>query len=113
MDVQELKAQHKLLKDYTYQPGEIDRGYNNRTLYVNLSDNTISEKPVSEEMKKNLSGERDSACTCSGMGPSPKHIGTILRTRLSFPRALWLESHSIPGPGSLLVSFFRRSRIWS
>ncbi|NOR15630.1 MAG: aldehyde:ferredoxin oxidoreductase, partial [Candidatus Aminicenantes bacterium] len=56
MHVQELKAQHKLLKEYAYQPGEIDRGYNNRTLYVNLSDNSVSEKPVSEEMKEKFIG---------------------------------------------------------
>ncbi len=56
MHVQELKAQHKLLKEYAYQPGEIDRGYNNRTLFINLSDNTVAEKPVSEEMKEKFIG---------------------------------------------------------
>jgi len=56
MDLQKLKAQHLLLKEYAYQPGEIDRGYNNRTLYVNLSDNTISEKTVSEEMQDKFIG---------------------------------------------------------
>ena len=63
MDVQELKAQHRLLKEYAYQPGEIDRGYNNRTLYVNLSDKTISEKTVSEEMKEKFIGGK-------GFGPA-------------------------------------------
>ncbi len=56
MDVQGMKAKHTLLKEYTYTRGEIDRGYNNRTLYVNLSENSVSEKPVSEEMKEKFIG---------------------------------------------------------
>ena len=56
MDVQGMKAKHTLLKEYTYTLGEIDRGYNNRTLYVNLSENSVSEKPVSEEMKEKFIG---------------------------------------------------------
>jgi len=56
MDVQGMRAKHILLKEYTYTRGEIDRGYNNRTLYVNLSENSVSEKPVSEEMKEKFIG---------------------------------------------------------
>jgi aldehyde:ferredoxin oxidoreductase len=56
MDVQGLKAKHTLLKEYVYTRGEIDRGYNNRTLYVNLSENSVSEKPVSEQMKEKFIG---------------------------------------------------------
>jgi len=56
MDVQKLKSQHKLLKEYSYEPGELERGYNNRTLYINLEDNTIKEKPVTEHMKEKFIG---------------------------------------------------------
>ena len=42
--------------DYPIRP--IEKGYNNRTLYVNLSDNTIQSKPVSDEMKKIFIGGR-------------------------------------------------------
>ena len=56
MDVQELKAKHSLLEEYAFTPGEIERGYNNRTLYVNLSENNIFEKPVSQEMKEKFIG---------------------------------------------------------
>ena len=55
-NVQEMKAKHVLLKEYKYQSAPIDRGYNNRTLYINLSDNTIAEKLVSEEMKEKFTG---------------------------------------------------------
>ncbi len=56
MNIQNMKAKHKLIKEYSYQPGQIERGYNNRTLYINLSDNTIKEKPVTEQMKEKFIG---------------------------------------------------------
>ncbi|GAK59514.1 tungsten-containing aldehyde ferredoxin oxidoreductase, alpha chain [Candidatus Vecturithrix granuli] len=56
MNIQEMKAKHKLIKEYAYQPGQVERGYNNRTLYINLSDNTIKEKPVTEQMKEKFIG---------------------------------------------------------
>ncbi|MGB2907879.1 MAG: aldehyde ferredoxin oxidoreductase C-terminal domain-containing protein [Candidatus Aminicenantaceae bacterium] len=56
MDVQGLKSRHTLLKEYAYTRSDIDRGYNNRTLYVNLSENSVAEKPVSEEMKEKFIG---------------------------------------------------------
>ncbi|MFH0866036.1 MAG: aldehyde ferredoxin oxidoreductase C-terminal domain-containing protein [Bacteroidota bacterium] len=34
----------------------IEKGYNNRTLYINLTDNTISEKLVTEQMKEKFIG---------------------------------------------------------
>ncbi len=50
------EEKHKVLGEYSYRLAEIDRGYNNRTLYINISDNTIKEKPVSEEMKEKFIG---------------------------------------------------------
>jgi aldehyde:ferredoxin oxidoreductase len=55
-NVQEMKSKHVLLKEYKYQSSPIDKGYNNRTLYINLSDNTIKEKPVSAQMKAKFIG---------------------------------------------------------
>ena len=52
MNVQEMKAKHELLQEYSYDLSELERGYNNRTLYINLSDKTIKEKPVTEQMKE-------------------------------------------------------------
>lgn len=56
MNIQDMQAKHKLITEYSYQPGQVERGYNNRTLYVNLSDNTIKEKPVTEQMKEKFIG---------------------------------------------------------
>ncbi len=46
----------KILKELSYTPGQIDKGYNNRTLYVNVADNTIKEKPVGDKMKSTFTG---------------------------------------------------------
>ncbi len=50
-NIQQIKAAHKLLAEFSYARRPVQRGYNDRTLYVNLSDNTIASKPVSQQMK--------------------------------------------------------------
>lgn len=56
MNISEMKSKHKLLKDYSYKLGEIEKGYTNRTLHVNLSNNEIKEKPVTKLMKDKFVG---------------------------------------------------------
>jgi len=56
VSVEEMKAKHKLLKEYSYELGELYRGYTNRVLYVNVGDNTIKEKPITELMKEKFIG---------------------------------------------------------
>ena len=56
MNISEMKSKHKLLKDYSYDLGDIEKGYTNRTLYVNLSNNKIKEKPVTQLMKDKFVG---------------------------------------------------------
>ncbi|HSH35251.1 aldehyde ferredoxin oxidoreductase family protein [Schnuerera sp.] len=48
----------KKLIDYKYDLGNIERGYNSRTLYVNLTDLEIKEKEITDEMKDKLLGGR-------------------------------------------------------
>jgi aldehyde:ferredoxin oxidoreductase len=47
-----------MLADFRYEPKKLERGYNNRTLYVNLSEMKIASKPVSEKMKSIFTGGR-------------------------------------------------------
>ncbi|OFX46179.1 MAG: aldehyde:ferredoxin oxidoreductase [Bacteroidetes bacterium GWC2_33_15] len=54
--MQKMKAAHKLLKEWKYELHEIDKGYNNRTLYVNVGTHEIKEKPVTELMKDKFVG---------------------------------------------------------
>ncbi len=56
--IEMLKQAHQLLADYSYELRPVERGYANRTLHINLSDNTISSKPVSQQMKDLFTGGR-------------------------------------------------------
>lgn len=56
MTIEEIKNSHKLLKQFKYTWKPIERGYNNRTLYVNLDGYEIKEKPVSQEMIDKFTG---------------------------------------------------------
>lgn len=44
------------LAEFKYDLAEIDKGYNNRTLYINLSNMSIESKPVSAKMKDTFVG---------------------------------------------------------
>ena len=57
-DVKKLQSAHKVLKTFSYKKGDVNKGYANRTLYVNLSNQEIKEKPVTDDMKKKFTGGR-------------------------------------------------------
>ena len=57
-DLKKIQSAHKILKKILYKKGQVTKGYADRTLYVNLSNNEISEKPVTDEMKKKFTGGR-------------------------------------------------------
>jgi len=46
------------IAEFKYQPCKVERGYNNRTLYINISDKRIVEKPVTNDMKEKFTGGR-------------------------------------------------------
>jgi len=56
--VNEYLASHQLVTKYPYKKRPIDRGYANRTLHINLSTDTIEEKPVTQQMKDLFTGGR-------------------------------------------------------
>lgn len=53
-----LPVESTLLGEYTYDLHPVERGYANRTLYINLTDNSIREKPVTQQMKDLFTGGR-------------------------------------------------------
>ncbi len=55
-DIQKMKEAHKIIKEWDYDFTPLYRGYTDKILYVNLSDNTIKEKTVPEEMKEKFIG---------------------------------------------------------
>jgi len=56
MNISELKSKHKPLKQMTYEPKELYRGYTDRTLYINLDTNDVMIKPVPARMKEKFIG---------------------------------------------------------
>ncbi|HRY31682.1 MAG TPA: aldehyde ferredoxin oxidoreductase C-terminal domain-containing protein [Bacteroidales bacterium] len=56
MSLETFKQHHKLLKQYKYTWAPIEKGYNNRTLYINVGSGEILEKQVTQEMKDKFIG---------------------------------------------------------
>lgn len=56
MNIEKLRSEHKVLNKYRYDLGVIDKGYNNRTLYINVGNNDIMEKSVTQFMKDKFIG---------------------------------------------------------
>jgi len=51
-------VQRLIITEFKYELGKAERGYNNRTLYVDLSNMKITSKPVSKDMKEKFIGGR-------------------------------------------------------
>ncbi|UCF50772.1 MAG: aldehyde:ferredoxin oxidoreductase, partial [Thermoplasmatales archaeon] len=57
-DFKKIKFAHRVVFEYSYKKGKVEKGYANRTLYINLSTKEIKEKKVTEEMKEKFTGGR-------------------------------------------------------
>lgn len=58
INIEELRKTHKKLYEISFEPKEIHRGYADRILYINLSNNEVKVKPVPEEVKEKFTGGR-------------------------------------------------------
>lgn len=56
MKYEELRNKHKLLSEWSYTHTPLDKGYSDKTLYVNVGTNEIKEKDVPAEMKEKFVG---------------------------------------------------------
>jgi aldehyde:ferredoxin oxidoreductase len=56
MNIEEMKNAHKTLKTWTYEWKPLHRGYTDKILYINVSDNEIKEKAVPSKMKEKFIG---------------------------------------------------------
>jgi aldehyde:ferredoxin oxidoreductase len=56
--LEEYRAAHKVLKEVAFTPSLPERGYTNRTLYINVGSLEVSEKPVTQQMKDVFIGGR-------------------------------------------------------
>jgi len=57
-DADKMKKAHKVILEVPFNPGTPDRGYNNRTLHIDLTTLTVKEKPVTQQMKDIFIGGR-------------------------------------------------------
>ena len=55
---EKTQTARRVLAEYTYEPSPSERGYTGQTLYVNLSDNTVSARPVTDVMREKFIGGR-------------------------------------------------------
>ncbi|KPK75161.1 MAG: aldehyde:ferredoxin oxidoreductase, partial [Phycisphaerae bacterium SM23_30] len=46
-----MRAAHKVLTEFSYEPVKLQRGYANRTLRFDISKNTVEIRPVDPQMK--------------------------------------------------------------
>lgn len=58
MTADDLRLARRTVASFDYELRPVERGYANRTLYINLSENRIESKPVTEEMKELFTGGR-------------------------------------------------------
>lgn len=58
MKIDDMKKAHKLIKSFEYTPTPVDKGYTNKTLYINLDNNEIKGKDVTPWMKDKFTGGR-------------------------------------------------------
>jgi aldehyde:ferredoxin oxidoreductase len=57
-DLENTMKNRTLLAEYDYERAEVVKGYSGQTLYINLTDNTIEKRPVTEQMKEIFIGGR-------------------------------------------------------
>lgn len=78
MNIAEIKNSHQTLKSLDYEWKELDRGYTDKTLYVNLSKLEITEKEVPTVMKEKFIGGK-------GYGLRLLWNGTLPETKWNDP----------------------------
>ncbi|MCK9217567.1 MAG: aldehyde:ferredoxin oxidoreductase [Firmicutes bacterium] len=58
INLEELKKQRVRLHESSFEPKEIYRGYADRSLYINLTNNEVKVKEISSDMKEKFTGGR-------------------------------------------------------
>lgn len=72
MNVQELKAAHKMLKEFSYSIKPLFRGYTDKILYINVGNNEIKVKDVAPLMKEKFIGGKGYGLKLLWDATSPK-----------------------------------------
>ena len=94
-----------LLKEFSYELRPVERGYANRTLYINLNDNTFREKPVTQQMKDLFTGGRGFALKLLWDAVTPQTKWDDLENELVIANGPICGITAYPGSGKSTVVF--------
>jgi len=103
-NINKIKEQQQLLTEYLYELVPIERGYNKRTLAINLSTNMIHEKKVSEEMIEKFVGGKgfDLKLLWDAVTPTTKWNDPL--NAICFATGPLCGNTSYPGSGKTIVT---------
>ena len=92
----------EVTKTLDYERPEIEKGYTDQTLHINISDADISIKPVEQKTRDTFVGGKAMTCGCCGMPSRRTPAGMIPKTPSASPAARWGAPRSIPVPAKVL-----------
>jgi aldehyde:ferredoxin oxidoreductase len=92
-----------LLGEYKYELRPVERGYANRTLYINLDDNSFAEKPVTQQMKDLFTGGRGFALKLLWDAVTPEMGWEDPRNELVIANGPMCGTTAYPGMGKATV----------
>jgi aldehyde:ferredoxin oxidoreductase len=69
---EKIREAHQLVSEFHYETHPVVHGYADRTLYINLADNKIQSKPVTQQMKDIFTGGRGFCLWLLWNGTTPK-----------------------------------------
>ena len=98
-----LPVESTLLGEYTYDLHPVERGYANRTLYINLADNSIRERPVTQQMKDLFTGGRGFALKLLWDAVTPETTWDDPRNELVIANGPICGITAYPGSGKATV----------
>jgi aldehyde:ferredoxin oxidoreductase len=101
---QELKESHHLLVDFSYDLKKVSKGYANRTLYINLSDQEIKSKAVSQDMKQKFTGGKGFCLWLLWNGTKPSTKWDDPENELVFSSGPIGGITTYPGSGKVTVT---------
>ncbi len=103
-DIAGMKAAHRLLAEYSYELRPLSRGYNMRSLHIDLGANRISELPVSEQTKEKFIGGKGFALRMLWDGTTENTRWDSPENVLSMGFGPLCGNTNYPGSGKTIVT---------
>jgi len=104
LSMQELIESHQLLAEFSYDLKKCERGYANRTLYIDLSNMNIEEKPLAEQIKRTFTGGKGFCLWLLWNGTKPTTQWNDPENELVFSSGPIGGITTYPGSGKVTVT---------